>query len=111
MTLPRSTTVGAIALAFAWTALSFGATLTASPAEARDNGIYYRAELVQPASKAKTVAGGVLWMCEGTNCVAGRGKSRPLRMCRELQREVGDIASFSVDGAALDQENLASCND
>lgn len=110
--LSRSTTVGALAAAFAYTGLTFGAlALVPTAAEARSNGYFYTAELAQPvAGPTTTVAGGVAWACEGTTCVARKGSSRPLRMCRELQREHGEIASFVADEKALEADKLAQCN-
>lgn len=71
---------------------------------------YYRAELASPAPKAKFVARDVVWACEGANCVAGRGTSRPLIMCASLAREAGEVKSFAVNGAAIAPEELARCN-
>ena len=109
-TLSRSIHIGAVLGAVAWTALSFGATLTPSPAQARSAAPFYTAELAQPADQARAIAGGVAWNCRGTSCVAGKGRSRPLRMCRELQREFGEISAFVADGEALPAEDLARCN-
>lgn len=108
--IPRSSTIGAIGAALVWTGLTFGAALTPTPAEARSSGVFYTAELAQPATKDLAVAGGVAWRCEGTSCTAPRGTSRPLRVCRELNRELGQVASFTAKGEALDSEKLARCN-
>ena len=109
--LPRSINVGVIAAAFAYTSLTFGALLAPTAAEARSNGIFYTVELAQPvAERTTTVAGGVAWICQGTTCVARKGSSRPLRMCRELQREHGEITAFVADEKALDADKLAQCN-
>ncbi len=67
-------------------------------------------ELTATATENRTVAGGVAWSCQGTTCVAGKGTSRPLRMCRELQRSLGDVAAFTADGEALEAADLARCN-
>lgn len=73
-------------------------------------GSYYRAELASPAPKAKFVARDVVWSCDGANCVAGRGTSRPLIMCASLAREAGEVKSFTINGAAIAAEDLARCN-
>jgi hypothetical protein len=73
-------------------------------------GAYYRAELANPAPKGKFVARGVVWSCEGTNCVGARGTSRPLMMCASLVREAGEVKGFVADGKALEAEDLARCN-
>ena len=33
-----------------------------------------------------------------------------MRICRELQRDVGEIRSFTAKGEALDADKLAKCN-
>lgn len=71
---------------------------------------YYTATLTAPASEARFVAGGVAWTCEGTTCVAGKASARPLRICRGLNRKSGEIAAFKVEGAAIEEAELAKCN-
>lgn len=70
----------------------------------------FRAELAAPTTESQAIAGGVLWRCEGTSCTAPRNGKRPLRVCRELHRELGDIVSFEIDGEMLDEDTLARCN-
>jgi hypothetical protein len=106
---PLSSVVPAAVLALGWTALTFGA-LTATPAEARSSQPHYTAELTAPAKDSRVIAGGVAWSCQGTTCVAAKGTSRPVIMCTRLQREAGEIASFSTAGEALSDEKLAACN-
>ena len=102
--------LSAIAAAALYTVVGFGALTAPAPAEARSNGPYYVAELVEEATERRVVAGGVAWTCEGTTCVAAKGTSRPMRMCRELQRDKGEIRSFTAKGKALAQDKLAKCN-
>ncbi len=110
-TLPRSVNIGTIVAAFAYTSLTFGAVIAPTPAEAKSSAAFYTVELAQPvAEKTTTIAGGVAWACKGTTCVAQKGSSRPLRVCRELQREHGEIASFTAKDEALDADKLAKCN-
>lgn len=73
-------------------------------------GAYYRAELSSPAPKGKFVARGIVWSCEGTQCVGARGTSRPLMMCAGLAKEAGEVKGFIADGKALEAEDLARCN-
>lgn len=112
MTLSNSPSakLGIFVASLLYTTVGFGALTAPSVAEARDNGPYYRAELTQPATERTVIAGGVAWTCEGTTCVAGKGTSRPLRVCRELQRDVGEVASFTAKGEALEADKLARCN-
>lgn len=106
---PFTSRVGVFALALVYTGLTFGAAVTPAPAFAA-NGAYYTAELAQPAGDARTVAAGVAWSCEGTSCAAGKGMQRPLRVCRGLQREFGEIVNFTAEGEKLSDEKLAKCN-
>ena len=69
-----------------------------------------RPELVQATDDAEAIAGGVLFQCVGTVCTAPRSRDRALRVCRELQREVGPIASFSSGGTPMSETQLARCN-
>jgi len=84
--------------------------LVTAPIAAKDAGPYYHAELAQPAAGDRVIAGGVLWMCEGTQCFAGKGTSRPVVMCKRLAEAASPVASFSFGGEALDADDLAQCN-
>jgi hypothetical protein len=86
------------------------AALAAAPAAASDDGPYYRAELAQPAVKSHVIAGGVLWMCEGTACFAGKGTARPEVMCKRLAQETSPVVRFSFAGTELGADDLALCN-
>ncbi len=95
--------------AFAATAaLALGTTLAPIASEAA--APYYTATLAAPASDDRTVAGGVAWACRDNMCVAAKGTSRPMRICRGLAREFGEITSFTTKGEELDAEKLAKCN-
>ena len=111
LSIPRTSRLGVLALAFAYTAATFGALTAPVSAQASSNGPYYIAELAAPASESRTVAGGVAWFCEGTTCRAAKGTSRPLRICRGLQREFGEVVSFETKGEELTESRLAKCND
>ena len=97
-----------IAAAFVGTALSFGATTT--PAHAA-GGAFYEVQLAAPLAGAKTqVINDVAFKCEGATCRGSQGTSRAEVVCARLARKVGDVASFTANGAALDAESLAKCN-
>lgn len=81
------------------------AALQASPDVA-----YFNVQLEAPASEQRVIAGGVVFTCEGTTCVGPRSRTRPLRVCSELRREVGTIASFNAGGEELAESRLARCN-
>ena len=112
LSLPRSGRLGVLALAAIYTTLTFGAITSPSPAMAQgaSSGPYYVAELAQPASENRTVASGVAWFCEGTTCRAGKGTSRPVRVCRGLNREFGEVTAFTAEGEELADDKLAKCN-
>ena len=99
----------AASLALGYTFAAFGAVLSPAPAAAQSGG-FYVAELVQPTEETRAVASGVAWRCAGATCAAPKAASRPLRVCRELQRKVGTVASFTANGETLDAEDLARCN-
>lgn len=64
--------------------------------------------LKQPvAAKTKIVAGGAVFSCEGTTCVASAAPSRTdtAKGCKALSKEVGEIATFGT----LSSEDLAKC--
>ncbi len=71
---------------------------------------YYTATLAAPANAERAVAGGVAWACMDTTCVAAKGPARPLRICRGLAREFGEITSFTTEGEALPEDQMAKCN-
>ena len=83
------------------TSALFLAVLATAPVTAKDSGPYYHAELSQPAADAKVIAGGVLWMCEGTQCFAGKGTGRPEVMCKRLAKETSTVVRFSFAGEEL----------
>jgi hypothetical protein len=87
-----------------------GAFAFALPAAAQD-GVHYRAELVEPTSDRTIVAKGTAWVCNETICVARQSTSRPSRVCKGLAREVGALRSFAITGDAMAEDELARCND
>ena len=92
------------------TSAMFLAALAAAPLAAKDAGPYYRAELAQPAADSQVIAGGVLWMCEGTQCSARKGTRRPEVMCKQLVKETSAVVRFCYAGEELAPEDLARCN-
>ena len=97
-------------LAPRYLALALSAASLALPALAADGPAHYRAELAAPAEEAKVVAGGLLWLCEGNQCRAGKDNSRPLTVCRKLARETSAVTRFTVAGEDLAADELARCN-
>lgn len=105
-----STKLGVFGAAILYSAATLGTLVAPTAAEAKSSGPFYKAELSQPATERTVIAGGVAWTCKGTTCVAPKGTSRPLRVCRELQRDTGDILAFTAKGKSLDEAKLAKCN-
>jgi hypothetical protein len=79
-----------------------------SPAQARETGQI--AILHAPAPKARLIAHGLLWHCEGTRCIAAPGDSRPLVLCEALARVTGPISSFATSGEGLNPNQIDRCN-
>ena len=98
----RLSAVAALALA-----LGFAA---APGASAQGEGAHFRAQLAATPAQARAIAGGVVWHCADTACAAPRSPARPLRVCSDLRRELGQVVSFEVAGRALSAEELARCN-
>jgi hypothetical protein len=86
------------------------AALAGAPLAAKNSEPYYRAELSQAPSTGHVIAGGVLWMCEGTQCFAGKGTGRPVVMCKRLAEETSPVTRFSFGGEDLATNDLARCN-
>ena len=107
MTLSRTNRRSLFGGALAFTGVLVGVGV--APAAAAD-GPYYIAKLAQPADEPRAVAGGVAWACKGDICVANKGSSRPINVCRDLNREFGEIAAFTARGKQLEADKLAKCN-
>lgn len=107
--LPRTSRFTVMIAALVYTGATFASVAAPSPAVAK-SGPYYTATLAQPADDNRAVAGGVAWACKGTTCVANKGSSRPMNVCRGLSREMGEIKSFTAKGKELKEDKLAKCN-
>ena len=107
LSVNRAARLMVFVLALAYTGLTFGVAVT--PASAQSSA-YYVAELAAPASETSAVAGGVAWTCRENLCVANKGNSRPMRICRGLAREFGEVVSFRTQGEELAADRLAKCN-
>lgn len=59
------------------------------------------------AAKTKVVAGGAVWNCEGSTCVAAAAPSRTdtAKGCKALSKEVGEVVAFG----SLGSDDLAKC--
>ena len=100
-------------MSFRSTALLLSAVmLSLAPAagSAQAPSARFVAQLANPVADARVVAGGVVWRCADMHCSAAINGTRPLRMCRELGRELGPVVRFEANGTALSEADLARCN-
>lgn len=95
-----------LAAATAFASVSFAA-ITADAAEP----VVAKLRDAVPA-KTKVIAGGAVFTCEGTECVAGAPASRTIATaaCKELAKSVGPVDSFGGARKQLGDDKLAACN-
>ncbi|PHY17914.1 hypothetical protein [Caulobacter sp. BP25] len=64
------------------------------------------------AAKTKVVAGGAVFVCEGSECVSAQAPSRALTAvaCKALAKEVGRVSTFGGESRSLDADDLIRCN-
>lgn len=106
---PLLRNAGTASLALVCSALTLGAGLAPTPAQA-NGAAFYTAELAAPAAERTNIISGVAWQCEGTNCAAAKSNSRAVVVCQRVARELGEVTGFTAKGEALDAEDLARCN-
>ena len=88
-------------------ALTFLAVLTvAAPAAAAT----YVGTPAAPASEAKFVGRDIIWNYAGGSYQGSTSESRPLVLCQSLAKRAGRLDSFTVNGRALGDGDLAKCN-
>lgn len=109
LSLPRTGRFTIFAAALVYTGLTFGMATSSAPAIA-DNGAHYTVELATPTTETRAIAGGVAWACKDTKCVAGKSTTRPINVCRDVARKLGEVKSFTTKGEALEEAKLAKCN-
>ncbi|HYG26355.1 MAG TPA: hypothetical protein VD906_05570 [Caulobacteraceae bacterium] len=88
--------------------LALAATFALSAAPALAAGSV-SATLQSPVAKAKVVAGGAVFNCADTTCIAVTPTERTLTAaaCKQLVKEVGALSAFGSDKRQLD---VARCN-
>jgi len=109
MTLSQSPLRAAATLSVALMASTL--MFTATTAQARGNPVVYTAELVAPVEAANHIIKGTVIRCAGTECKGRKSSSSIRSVCANLSKEVGELASFTYKGEAIDAEALAKCND
>ena len=88
------------ALAFL-TALALAAPATAAT---------YTGKPATPASEAKFVGRDIIWNQVGASYRGSTSESRPLVLCQSLAKRAGRLESFTVNGSAFTDADLAKCN-
>lgn len=91
-------------------AMAVGLSLAPAAISAQAPAARFSAELASPVTDARVVAGGIAWRCEGTTCSAPVNGTRPLRVCRELNRKLGQVVSFTAGDTVMAEADLARCN-
>jgi hypothetical protein len=99
-----------VSLALPVLALAAGMAAIPAAVSAQGPARQFIAELAAPSAEARLVAGGLIWRCAESRCTAALNGTRPLRVCRELQREAGQVLRFEAGGTPLAEEDLARCN-
>lgn len=103
--IARKTALPAFALA-----LGLSAPLAGAQAQGGGESAFFVAEVAEAQESGRFAAGGVVWLCEGTQCRAARSTARPLRICRALASKTGTVTSFISDGEAMEADRLERCN-
>lgn len=70
----------------------------------------YAGKPVAAANEAKFVARDIVWANTGGIYQGSTSESRPLVLCQSLAKRAGQLQSFTVDGRALADADLAKCN-
>ena len=70
----------------------------------------YVGKPVQPAYESKFVARDIIWSQAGATYRGSTNESRPLVLCQSLAKRAGRLESFTVNGSALAEADLAKCN-
>jgi hypothetical protein len=72
-------------------------------------GTYSAKPAAVPAEK-RIIARDISWACGPEACRGSTELSRPVVLCQGLARRAGRIESFTADGRALGDADLAKCN-
>jgi len=94
----------ALTTAFVLAAVTAGSASAAEPVVAK-----LRAATEK---RVKFIAGGTIFQCEGTQCVAALPNYRTITLeaCKELSRRFGAIESLGDARRSLSSDKLATCN-
>ncbi len=82
------------------------ALVAATPAAAAT----YAGKPATPASEAKFVGRDIVWTLAGGTYRGSTDESRPQVLCQSLAKRAGRLESFTVNGRAFADAELAKCN-
>jgi hypothetical protein len=88
------------------TLVVIAATAIAVPAAAAT----YAGKPAAPTVDAKFVSRDIIWHLAGGRYQGSTNESRPLVICQSLAKRAGRLESFTVDGRAFADADLAKCN-
>ena len=70
----------------------------------------YAGKPAAPASEAKFVARDIIWTLAGGSYQGRTEESRPQILCQSLAKRAGRLETFTVNGKAFAEADLAKCN-
>ena len=70
----------------------------------------YAGKPTAPATAAKFVGRDIIWNQVGGSYQGSTNESRPLVLCQSLAKRAGRLESFTVNGRAMAEAELAKCN-
>lgn len=70
----------------------------------------YAGKPATPVSDAKFVGRDIVWTLAGGSYQGRTDESRPLVLCQSLAKRAGRLESFTVNGRAMAEADLARCN-
>ena len=70
----------------------------------------YAGKPAASAAETKFVARDIIWNLAGGVYQGRTSESRPLVLCQSLAKRAGRLESFTVDGNAISDADLAKCN-
>ena len=86
------------------------ALLTALAIAAPAAAATYAGKPAAPVADAKFVGRDIVWTLAGGTYQGRTDESRPLVLCQSLAKRAGRLESFTVNGSAIADTDLAKCN-
>ena len=82
------------------------AVALAAPASAAT----YAGKPAAPVAEARIIGHDIVWSCAAGSCNGSTEESRPQVLCQSLAKKAGRLESFTVNGSAFAEADLAKCN-